>query len=819
MQKRLLFVFLALIIASCQLFTSQAVKQTTPSTDTTQMVNTVEPEPTDTLTPISTTAPALASNGPLADIRPNITQPFGLTEHPIYWNQQPYQQSLDTLPADLTQVANPGVIAGLTEAQRQRLSESGFVVINTGEDQFSDIRKSVGEQQGQPYYLTTDAAYHALHITFSEMLKNLEREFYHAQVLRITNQLLDQVLAYPTHGTEIEDDARLAAAYLAVALRLLDPQAQLPQDLEAEIAPQMGQIRAGSGRAPSALIPSFEDDYGAYKPVGHYSGDAQLERYFQAMTWLGRVELKLNDPENPQFRPSRAPLIITLALRETQAGADWKSLNEILHYVIGPSDDPGPAELAQLMDQVYGPDSTIHSLEDNARWEQFLQQVDSLPAPQINSTFVESTAALQASRGWRLLGQRLTFDAVVFQNLIYDQVGTPEKPRKLPSGLDVMAVFGSPAAQDALETAGETDYANYTEQLQTLQSAAQAQPEAQWMSNFYSGWLFSFFPQLEAKDAAYPPYMRSALWQQKEMTSALGSWTALKHDTVLYNKMPEFMAGGGPPGSGPAPAWVEPNPAVFYRLGSITSSLAEGLSMRLPEGLTHNDVNHLYALERLGMQYQALGEIAAKELAGALLSNDDYHRIGQCLGLAECQPEAFEVIPPIPLAAAVSGAEDVILTAATGKLDRIYVIVPLEGRPQVAQGGVYSYYEFTRLRDQRLSDDEWRNMLASQAPARPGWYQDYLLPGGEIRAATAFRVGDVYLITQAGGNPPLNVRAEASRSGRVLGRLVQATYITIIDGPVTNGSDRWWKVREEWGEAVEGWVLEHPDWYERAYGQ
>jgi hypothetical protein len=49
----------------------------------------------------------------------------------------------------------------------------------------------------------------------------------------------------------------------------------------------------------------------------------------------------------------------------------------------------------------------------------------------------------------------------------------------------------------------------------------------------------------------------------------------------------------------------------------------------------------------------------------------------------------------------------------------------------VARGGVYSYYEFWVPRDQRLTDEEWRQMLADGgAPARPDWTEVFLIEQG-----------------------------------------------------------------------------------------
>jgi hypothetical protein len=67
-------------------------------------------------------------------------------------------------------------VAELTQEQRNLLAAQGFVVIHSGEEQFGDIREQVSTLYGQPYYLTTDAAFHSFHLTFDELLRLLEKE-------------------------------------------------------------------------------------------------------------------------------------------------------------------------------------------------------------------------------------------------------------------------------------------------------------------------------------------------------------------------------------------------------------------------------------------------------------------------------------------------------------------------------------------------------------------------------------------------------------------------------------------------------------------
>ena len=69
-----------------------------------------------------------------------------------------------------------------------------------------------------------------------------------------------------------------------------------------------------------------------------------------------------------------------------------------------------------------------------------------------------------------------------------------------------------------------------------------------------------------------------------------------------------------------------------------------------------------------------------------------------------------------------------ILEVGTGRIDRIYVLVPDDtGRFEVALGGVYSYYESTSPPGQRLDDTAWRAMLdKGTQPARPAWEGSFI---------------------------------------------------------------------------------------------
>jgi hypothetical protein len=102
------------------------------------------------------------------------------------WEPPGASSGTHALPVNLDDIPNNQVVSGLTFSQRRSLVESGFTVIHSQENQFSDIRERVSKEHGQPYFLTTDAAYHAFHLNYAELLRALEKEELSPRLLSVT---------------------------------------------------------------------------------------------------------------------------------------------------------------------------------------------------------------------------------------------------------------------------------------------------------------------------------------------------------------------------------------------------------------------------------------------------------------------------------------------------------------------------------------------------------------------------------------------------------------------------------------------------------
>jgi hypothetical protein len=326
------------------------------------------------------------------------------------------------------------------------------------------------------------------------------------------------------------------------------------------------------------------------------------------------------------------------------------------------------------------------------------------------------------------MGTRFVIDSYVFDQLIYPSVGTPEEPRTLPSALDLAAAFGSDFAYGVLEQMGETAYENYDGQLALMRELFAARPAQDWGGTVYDAWLHALEPSFVGHGTAFPDFMRTEAWAAKTHQSGLGSYAELKHDTILYAK--QAIGEGGDGAEVPERRnWVEPEPVVFGRLAAMTELMRAGLDDR---GLLTRDQADV--LDDAADLFAFLERIARDELAGTPISVEDNDRLTSIGGTLEFfwirtsdqadsgEPETDD---DAAIVADVASDPQRVLQVGTGRVDRIYVLVPDDqGTFQVAVGGVYSYYEFTSPAGERLTDELWRSMLdRGEAPERPAWQE------------------------------------------------------------------------------------------------
>jgi hypothetical protein len=660
------------------------------------------------------------------------------------------------LPLDLASLGNYDEFT-FTDGQAGLVAQNGFVVTPADWLEFFQLYENARYQE-VPVFVTADSVYHVYHLLFDKMLRDLEREHFEPDIRALTAACLQsaQDVYAELQGTQLESIALRVVAYFAVADALIDPDAVTPPEVADLVQQELALISAHQGFGGSAIFsvdcpedcdpcdtapplecldqPCLCEDYSQYVPRGHYTRSEQLERYFRAMMWYGRINMRLQKPGE-----TRMALLITYVLRNTDVdgvpAADiWARVYDPTVFIVGKADDLGFHEYGALWDAVFGPGAPVSDVADESKFAAFVDAARQLPAPQVNSMWVYIWEDKeQVTQGFRFMGQRFVLDAYIFDELTWREVGTMDNPRWLPKGLDVMAAMGSEEAYVVLDEAGETAYAHYPEQMTKLQGEISALELDSWTQNLYWTWLYAFQPLLEPKDAQYPAFMQTQAWMRKDLHTALGSWTELKHDTILYAKQSMAEMGGGPPPE-PPHGWVEPNPEAYARLLALTRMTHDGLQSR--GLLTENAEANLMRLDNL---LDFLLDVSQRELAGQPLTQEDYERIKfyggelEAMTLAAADQEGegmpfFEEQEQAALVADVATGSGDVLEEAIGRVFEIYVAVPDGvGGLHIAKGGVFSYYEFPWPMDDRLTDEAWREMLgAGQAPDQPAWTGSFI---------------------------------------------------------------------------------------------
>jgi hypothetical protein len=634
----------------------------------------------------------------------------------------PYPGPAAPTSLDAVQVA-PEVRRALeAEGVSEALLASGFAVVPADFRLFHFAYQG-NVYEGWPVFVTTDAAYHAWHLVFDKLLRSLEQDVLLPKLEALVAGLAREARAQTEElaGTPAEEAASRAEQLFQVAAAELG----LPVTLGPLAAEEKALVDAHEGEEISPLTGS-PVDYSLFSPRGHYTRNADLTRYFVAMSVLGQLAACLPGTIGcPGLEPARTALLATRVLAGNPLlGALWREIYEPTAFLVGIADDYTPFELAAAAEA-----AAPAGLEDASVFTD-----DAVVSDVLGALTAARPVLISPDRAAiRFMGTRFVLDSYVLDQLLYPNVGTEDEPRTIPSALDLAAAFGSEFAHAVLEERGDTAYANYDSQLEALRAAMAARPPEDWGSTVYDAWLYALEPMFAPRGEAYPGFMRGEAWTAKAHQTGFGSYAELKHDTILYTKQAVAEGGDGAPVP-PRRNWVEPEPVVFARLAAVAELTRGGLEAR---GLLTEEQDGLLG-DTIGL-FEFLERIATDELAGVPISEEDNERLTHIGGELEAvfwrtsdqaASGESEADQEAAIVADIASGADGILEVGTGRIDRIYVLVPNdEGAFQVAVGGVYSFYEFTNPPGERLSDEAWRALLdAGEAPSRPSWEAAFL-PG------------------------------------------------------------------------------------------
>ncbi len=628
---------------------------------------------------------------------------------------------------------------------RKALAKNLFAVQGGyGDSEFFDIYE--GNRYSQfPSFVTVDSLMHTYHLYFAYLMKTTEKEYISEELKSLSRKMLEESKNQYKQlmGSDWEKAALRNLAFFYIGSILQDDTVDYPvtdSSFAEIVSSEMKKIMAAEGIDTCAISGEYED-YSQYKPRGYYEGDEELEKYFRAMMWYGRIPYSTDAEETV-----KSAILMNLAI--DRAGKEsWEAIYKITAFFAGKSDDAGYPDFMPLISECYGKVPAEADLTgDSGALKSFMASVSSIRGPKVNSIPVEDGDD-PVKPSFRFMGQRFTIDAAIMQRLVYSAVkdnGAGEK-RFLPDTLDVAATLGSEDAMKILDESGATGFEGYIDNMTLLKEIYTADDPALWNASLYSGWLNTLRPMFEKKGEGYPSFMQSDEWSKKNLETFAGSYAELKHDTILYAKQVMAEMGDGDDGEIiDDRGYVQPEPVVYSRFIFLSDTTRDGLKSY---GMLSDDAEK--DLDRLSEIGRRLLTISEKELKEETLSDEEYDFIREYGGDLEhfwreamdngVEDLAYSYQAPCPVIADIAtDPNGTVLEVGTGPANNIYVIFPIDGELHVGRGSVYSFYQFETDISDRLTDAEWRERLEGghlnenwewveneNKPVQPDWTQSY----------------------------------------------------------------------------------------------
>mgnify|MGYP000961160501 CR=1 FL=1 len=622
------------------------------------------------------------------------------------------------------------------------------------------------KNQSLPVFVTTDSVYNGAHLFFDYSLRIVEMESLLPALRALTKSMADhfvsKIASFQKDEAEkeysIESLLLKNLAFFGVARKLLEPEWKAPREVEERVHQELKLIQ--EQRVANSSIFGYQEDYSQYAPRGHYTRHEEFKKYFQAMMWYGRMFYPVSHPNLKKEEMEEltvAAILLVQAMDEVEVGGKkgsevWKNLYEVTSFFSGTSEDLTVSEYQRLVREVWEKTPSF----SKSKVQEFIQKARKSSHPRILSHTVTDEKSKEqkseAIEGFRFMGQRFIPDSFIFQELVYDKVTqyhgnvipfslilTPAGAvRGFPRAMDIPAVLGSKRALEILQSEGETSYKGYDSQLAALERYFKGYSLSDWKKNAYSAWLYTLLPMIEneiacdEKSPHFPKFTQSQAWKDRLLNSLLGSWVELRHDTVLYAKQSTTVFAIGLPEL--TLGYVDPYPEVYRRVESMVRALEERLKAyglwpsSMDEGLSN--FKHLL---------QTLAAISEKQLQGKELDEEEQYFIQNygnnldgAVGFTQEIRKKYGSEADASMACVVDVHTEPntqqTLTVALGRPNVMYVRVPdSKGNLRVAQGAVFSFYEFKGKMENRMTDEAWQKKIAQGNEVFPGWTNSFFV--------------------------------------------------------------------------------------------
>ncbi len=581
-----------------------------------------------------------------------------------------------------------------------------------------------------PNFVTTDAYLQAFHQYFDYALKSVENNGIIPRLDKFYTAMHD--FAFNSSDSENQELYDFVSLYFAIADNQLTGKNLSVKAEQKSIYNSENQlILNAKDEVSPALETRVKFNYSLFKPRGHYTRSEQYKKYFRSMMWLETASFIFSDTKALNRAITMAYVFNHIDQKVKNA---MKETDKTLEFLMGESDNFSIIKLSDYVASTYA-NASLTELLKNSELKSWIEK----EFEKINR--IQPKVQVTDARKLNFMPQRYTIDGEVLSTM-YDE--TPNSNRPYPKGLDVFDALGFSPASKLLDTLyqDEKNWNEYNKYRSQVKNTFKNYND--WNKSNYNKWL-EILINLQNSDKQQPDFMKTSAWGVKNMVTALASWSELKHDAILYAEQPMGAECGGGEDL-PQPivvGYIEPNVKFWSKMLECIDLLTKTLT----------DCNLLtkelgWATESIQQQVEFCKTISQKELSGEKISDAEYDQL-RVIG-STLEYFTLSVLEPGENFASwdlVTGADkrvavvaDVftrnipmcdkcgILYEAVGNPNIIYVIVEIQGQLHLTRGATFSHYEFVRELGDRLTDEQWQELLKNKKqPPQPEWFTPLLI--------------------------------------------------------------------------------------------
>ena len=485
------------------------------------------------------------------------------------------------------------------------------------------------------------------------------------------------------------------------------------------------------------VINEIKQDYTQFAPRWHYTDNAELKTYFMAMKWLMREKFYFGDDK---FVNAALIMVNNISDKDT---VKLSELSAKIKKLIWWDDDLTLDSLTNWMkDNGINNVDAIKNITEEQKNQLFKlvpQKIQSTAYSTESMMEIDSDDAKDMTAWFVFFGEKFTLDSYLFDLVT---AGSAEKeyaymPNK-QTALIVPDVLenNSDAAEmvdlwmtaknikwDILENSEFTQYSSYNKVKQAAQDKLRQElSETNILDTVYHKWIDMIGYLINEAEKNAPYFKLDPVYKLKNLVTYMGSYTELKHDTLLYVKQnyAEMWWGGEwgcsieiDPPLLPVPKWyIEADIDVINKLIELNNE-------------TKSDFDELdnYVLSSFTEFDEFLNRIKwilEQQMENEVISDEDF----------EWMRTAFDKLSQItfPFENAVTQKEmraaliaDIFtsegwnpLYEAVGRPALMLVMIDDANGKRIARGPIFTHYEFydsdevVDANGSRLNDLQWQ---------------------------------------------------------------------------------------------------------------